>query len=278
MTKNQMLRVEFSRNSNDQSNLGVGDYDLYDRAYEREQLNNEFRLSTSGPVGRKMRNEVRFEVDWDDSSSHSVSDAVTILRPGRAEQRRRAGRPAAAVEDDRVCRQPRLHARQEALAARRRARRGRLVSRRREPQLQRHLHLQRPRRLHRAASRCSSRSASAIRWSSTRPWQFGAYISDDIRVRKNLMISVGLRAEAQTHLGDNVNLAPRFNMTWSPFKSNRTTFRGGAGIFYDWYESSLYEQTLRLDGTRQVDVIIRNPGYPNPLEGGDARRSRCRRA
>ena len=63
-------------------------------------------------------------------------------------------------------------------------------------------------------------------------------------------------------------------MTWSPFKSNRTTFRAGAGIFYDWYETSLYEQTLRLDGTRQTDVIIRNPGYPDPLRrrraAGDA--------
>ena len=87
-------------------------------------------------------------------------------------------------------------------------------------------------------------------------------------MRKNLMVSVGLRYEAQTPLGDTLNFAPRAHITWSPFKSNRTTFRAGAGIFYDWYETSLYEKTLRLDGVHQNDIIIRNPGYPDPSAGG----------
>ena len=91
------------------------------------------------------------------------------------------------------------------------------------------------------------------------------------------MVSAGLRYEAQTHVGDALNLAPRAHVTWSPFKSNRTTLRAGAGVFYDWFEDSLYEQSLRLDGVRQRDIIIRNPGYPDPSAGGSARKS-CRPA
>ncbi len=34
-------------------------------------------------------------------------------------------------------------------------------------------------------------------------------------------------------------------------------------MFNDWYEDSLYEQALRLDGERQRDLIVRNPTYPN---------------
>jgi len=43
--------------------------------------------------------------------------------------------------------------------------------------------------------------------------------------------------------------------------------RGGYGLFYDWYDSNLYEQTLRVDGTHQVDLVVTNPGFP-VVEGG----------
>jgi len=95
------------------------------------------------------------------------------------------------------------------------------------------------------------------------------FVQDDWRVRKNLTLSGGLRQELQMHLGDRWNLAPRFGMTWSPFKSGKTTVRAGGGIFNDWLDADTYEQTLRVDGERQLDRVIRNPGYPNPLSGGD---------
>ena len=33
-------------------------------------------------------------------------------------------------------------------------------------------------------------------------------------------------------------------------------------MFNNWYEDSLYEQALRLDGEHQRDLIVRNPTYP----------------
>ena len=41
----------------------------------------------------------------------------------------------------------------------------------------------------------------------------------------------------------------------------------GLGLFNEWYQPWVYEQTLQLDGTHLRDVIIRDPGYPNPLGG-----------
>jgi hypothetical protein len=82
-------------------------------------------------------------------------------------------------------------------------------------------------------------------------------------------VSAGLRYEAQTHANDYLNFAPRLGATWSPFKSGNTTFRGGAGIFFEWYDAQLYEQTLRVDGTRQTDLVVQNPGFPDPFAGGD---------
>ncbi len=98
--------------------------------------------------------------------------------------------------------------------------------------------------------------------------QAGWYAQDDIRLAKSLSLSVGLRQELQTHIDDRFNLAPRAGVTWSPFKSGATTFRAGAGIFYDWYDAQTYEQTLRVDGVHQVDRAILNPGYPDPSTGG----------
>ena len=62
-------------------------------------------------------------------------------------------------------------------------------------------------------------------------------------------------------------------MTWSPFKSGKTTVRAGGGIFYDWLEADVYEQTLRVDGVRQQDLVVRIPGYPDPFDGGFSERA-----
>jgi hypothetical protein len=94
--------------------------------------------------------------------------------------------------------------------------------------------------------------------------QGGIYIQDDIRVRKSLTLSPGLRYEAQTHLSDYNNFAPRFGVTWAPFKNGKTSLRASWGIFYDWLAANTYEQTLRVDGFRQRELNIANPPFPNP--------------
>src|SRR6202011_750238 len=68
---------------------------------------------------------------------------------------------------------------------------------------------------------------------------------------------------AQTHVHDYSNLGPRFGMTWAPFVSGQTTFRGSVGIFYDWLPTTTYEQALRVDGVRQQELNILNPSFPD---------------
>ena len=99
-------------------------------------------------------------------------------------------------------------------------------------------------------------------------WQLGLFAQNDWRARPNLTISMGVRQESQANLGDALNVSPRFGFTWAPFKSGRTTVRGSVGMFYDWLEAQTYEQVLQVDGQRQIDTVIRNPGYPNPYAGG----------
>ena len=63
----------------------------------------------------------------------------------------------------------------------------------------------------------------------------------------------------QTHVDDKWNLAPRAAFTWTVAKTN---VRGGWGLFYDWFESGTYEQTVRVDGVTQIDEVVLNPTYP----------------
>ena len=77
-----------------------------------------------------------------------------------------------------------------------------------------------------------------------------------------------MRQEIQSNLGDHINLAPRFGFVWSPKKDGSITIRGGAGVFYDWFTSQTFEQTLRVDGVRQRDLVITNPGFPDPFSNG----------
>jgi hypothetical protein len=94
--------------------------------------------------------------------------------------------------------------------------------------------------------------------------QFAVYLQDDIRPRKNLTLSPGVRYEAQTHVGGAANIGPRFGVTWAPTASGQTTLRASTGIFYDWLPTGTYEQSLRVDGVRQQELNVFNPSYPDP--------------
>jgi hypothetical protein len=88
----------------------------------------------------------------------------------------------------------------------------------------------------------------------------GWFIQDDFRPSRNLQLSLGLRQEVQTQVDSRWNFAPRAAFTWNATRT--ATVRGGYGIFYDWYDAGVYEQTIRLDGTHQIEQIVQAPSFP----------------
>jgi Carboxypeptidase regulatory-like domain/TonB dependent receptor/TonB-dependent Receptor Plug Domain len=61
----------------------------------------------------------------------------------------------------------------------------------------------------------------------------GIFAQDEWRLKRNLMVSYGLRYEDETIISDLNNFGPRVAFAYDPFKTGKTVIRGGAGIFYN---------------------------------------------
>ena len=267
LNKTHTTRLEYQRNAVLQNNLGVGDFDLSSRGYSQNQTEQIARFGDSGVLGKKYFNEFRFQARWLETEAISNTLGRTVLVPGAfnsGSAQRSGGRRQLEFElDDNVDYTIKNHGLRAGV--------------------QFEAGHYRSNDSVNAFGTFSFASLAAFNAGlptqftqrigdptvSYPQYQFGWYIQDDYRVRKDLTISFGLRDEVQSHVGDKINFAPRFGFVWSPKKSGAITFRGGAGIFYDWYAAQTYEQTLRVDGQHQRDLVITNPGYPNPLIGGN---------
>jgi hypothetical protein len=262
------LRGSFQQNDNDLRNLGVGGFDLEDRAFTRTASDSVLRLSESGPLGRFWFATSRLQVRRASNASISGLETPTVrvldaFTSGGAQQS--GGRRSTDIE----------YATDIDFAKSGHAlRMGTLIeggvyrSDNRTNYLGTYTFPSLADYDARRPATYSRRTGNSLVQYSQ--WQGAFYLQDDWRARKNLTLNFGLRQEFQTNLDDHWNLAPRGGLTWSPFKNGRTTIRAGGGLFYEWLDSETVEQTLRVDGTRQQDLVIVNPGYPDPLSGGVA--------
>ncbi len=94
------------------------------------------------------------------------------------------------------------------------------------------------------------------------------YFQDYFKVNQSFQASLGVRYEWQSDLNDKNNFSPRIGYVWSPEKSGKLILRGGAGIFYDWFDTATRSAILSNDGRQGRRIIIINPSFPNPFGGG----------
>ncbi len=261
ITKDQTLRMHFNRDQSTSRNLGVGDRNLLERGYSTKDSSNTLRIQEAGPLGRRFFINTRASINWSRSSAESQFEAATVqvldaFTSGG--QQRQGGVRSKALN---------LQSDLDYVRGIHSVRAG----------LQLDAGSYRSDDSSNYMGTYTFESLAAFQAGTPRSYtlragdpniayknvQAGLYLQDDIRIRKNLTVSPGLRYEAQTHLADVNNVGPRFGVTWSPGKGGKTTLRGSAGIFYDWLVPNTYEQTLRVDGFRQQELNVPNPSYPN---------------
>ncbi|PWU01836.1 MAG: hypothetical protein C5B51_22210, partial [Terriglobia bacterium] len=94
----------------------------------------------------------------------------------------------------------------------------------------------------------------------------GLFFGDDWRLRPNVTVSFGLRYEAQNHVDDWSDFAPRLAVAWAPGakrgkSSSKTVLRAGFGMFYDRFSLTNTITALRYNGLIEQQYSIADPDF-----------------
>ena len=261
LTTDQTLRFEFRHGQDLRENQGVGDFNLIDRAFARSGTDNQLRASLQGLFNGKILNESRIQLNTSEDISTSASSSPTI----RVIDAFTSG--GAGVSSDDATR---------------------TLTFANDTDFTKGIHVMRAGALFDVAGYRSTDArngngtytfSSLDAFNAGLPdtytqrlgqaqtefsyYQLGFYFQDDIKLNRTLSISLGARQEMQSFIRDRLNVMPRLGFTWNPGGS-RTAIRGGYGMFYDWYDANLHDQTLRVNGELQRDLLILNPTFPDP--------------
>jgi hypothetical protein len=95
---------------------------------------------------------------------------------------------------------------------------------------------------------------------------YSVFVQDQWRPQATLTLNLGVRWDYEDALGishDRDNVAPRLGIAFDPWKSGRTSFRGGYGVYHDLV---FFLNPINADRNETVQqIIIANPGYPDPF-------------
>ncbi len=266
VTRDQTLRVSYNPVVTKNRNLGIGAYDLPERAYATEEHTHNLRIQEVGPLGRRFFINTRLGLTFARSTSRSALEAPTIrvndaftsggqqLAGGR---RQSGGNLSADLDYVRG-----IHSLRTGLSVD--------FFSYRSDSTSNYLGTY---TFDSLANYEAARPTSYTRrvgdpTIAYRNVQAAVYVQDDIRVHRNLTLSPGVRYETQLHVHDFANLGPRFGVTWAPFKGAKTTLRASAGVFYDWLNTNTFEQAARVDGFHQQELNILSPSFPDPGDLG----------
>jgi hypothetical protein len=104
---------------------------------------------------------------------------------------------------------------------------------------------------------------------------YSFFVQDQWRARTNLTFNVGVRYDRERGFhkitgvpDDGDNFQPRLGFVWDPFNTNKTAIRGGYGHYVD--QSFLNIQLNVAAARRSTEIVIQNPGYPDPFSRGTA--------
>ncbi|HEU5132093.1 MAG TPA: TonB-dependent receptor, partial [Pyrinomonadaceae bacterium] len=100
-------------------------------------------------------------------------------------------------------------------------------------------------------------------------WLNTVFVQDNIHLRHDFTLDIGLRYDRQTLTDAKNNIAPRIGFGWNPGGDSRTSIRGGYAMYYTQIRSNAVAGYLvnGLDGLTTYTAIAGQPGFPTCLVG-----------
>jgi hypothetical protein len=202
-----------------------------ERAYSSRVHDHEIRIQEAGPLGRRVFSATRLEINWTDTAAHSAIEAPTIrVLDGFT-------RGGAQVRGGRRARDFELGSDVDYIRGIHSIRLGTLIEggHYRSDDETNYLGTY---TFNSVAAYEAGQPALFVRRIGSPIVDYwnvnsGAYIQDDIRLKKSLTFSpdsvMRCRRTCETR-----ECEPRFGVTWAPFKSGRTTLRSSYGVFNNW--------------------------------------------
>src|SRR6185369_6688113 len=100
-------------------------------------------------------------------------------------------------------------------------------------------------------------------------WLNTVFVQDNIHLRSDFTLDVGLRYDRQTLTDAKDNFAPRLGFGWHPAGDARLAIRGGYAMYYTQIQSNLFASALTggLDGLTTYTATPGQLGFPTCLTG-----------
>jgi hypothetical protein len=266
LTNAQELRAELDVQRGTSLNQGISEFDLPERAYSRVQHNGRLRVGHRATINRKIVNQLRLQYEWQKSESESASHEQTVrvldaFSFGGAQIS--GGRRSREFELENELQFTWKRAHQMEFGAAVTGNSYAVDEVRNANGTFTFASLQ----MYKDHIPTTYTQRTINRSGGYRLFRAGWYIQDNYRVTKSVMINAALRHDMQTHVSDWTNFSPRVGVNWT-LPGRKTTLRSSLGVWPVFLESNLYEPTLWSNGLQQRDIVIVNPGYPDPFLGG----------
>jgi hypothetical protein len=266
------LRATVSSERRSSTSLGVGDYNLEERAFDTAGFDTMVRVAAGGAWGTRRYVESRVQLRWSGSRNVSALEAPTLQVLGAFTSGGAQATGGSRVFEVQAASDVNYATGPHAWRTGMLLDTGTYRSNRRSNYLGTYTFTS-------LADYDGGRPAfytvrvgdARIRY---RDLQAAAYVQDDYRASRSLLLSYGIRGEWQNLPHGGLDLLPRAALTWSP-AAGTPALRVSWGRFREWFPAAVHERTLLLDGERQVDVRVASPSFPSTSpEHGDVQRER----
>ena len=261
VTPNNSVYFNFNYNKNDNRNQGVGDFSLEERAFDRSQRNMSVQIRETAILNKAMVHEARFEFRRDRSltAPRTTGRAINVLDSFQtgASQNRGSNRDREVEFGNLLMYSGSKWTIKTGVQG--------------EYFMNRSLSENNFAGTYTFSSLADFIAGRPLTYRQNQgdprldvnQFQFASFIQSDWKATQKFNLSFGVRHEIQTNIGDRNNFDPRFGFAYQLGKT--TALRGGVGMFHQRMGLNTVQELLRMDGTRQLEIVIPNPLFPDPF-------------